>query len=232
MARDNPDFNVEILGINLINAAASNPLVTSTSTLPWLQDTAADAVSTKWMVTYRDVRIIDAEGRLAGVFNLTEHDLGVEQNQIALKKMLLETATAVDTDEDGLPDAWERRYFGNLDQKPEGDPDGDGISNLREFAFGTVPNDSLSHPALQAASEIQSGKKFVKFKFRRAGGGLFRYDPLWLKALSAGAPSSISAGNASMRNLYDGTGASEMTWSLDTASEAAAFFNVQATVKP
>ncbi len=223
---------MEILGINLINAAASNPLVTSTSTLPWLQDTAADGVSDKWNASYRDVRIVDAEGRLAGVFNLTEHDLGVEQNRITIKDMLLEASRAVDTDEDRLPDAWERRYFGNRDQKPQGDPDGDDSNNLRELAFGTLPNDSLSRPVLQAASEIQSGRKFVKFKLRRAGGGLFRYDPIWTKALGAGASSPVSAGNASLRNLYDGTGASEMTWSLDTASEGAAFFNVQASPQP
>jgi hypothetical protein len=46
----------------------------------------------------------------------------------------------VDSDEDGLPDEWEFRYFGNLDQGPEDDPDGDGLSNADELEQGTDPN--------------------------------------------------------------------------------------------
>jgi hypothetical protein len=44
-----------------------------------------------------------------------------------------------DGDEDGLPDAWEHQYFGNLNQTANGDPDGDGMSNLTEFNAGTDP---------------------------------------------------------------------------------------------
>ncbi len=44
-----------------------------------------------------------------------------------------------DTDNDGLPDAWEIQHFGNLDQGPNDDFDGDGLSNLREFQDGTDP---------------------------------------------------------------------------------------------
>jgi hypothetical protein len=45
-----------------------------------------------------------------------------------------------DTDKDGMPDKWEKRY--NLDwRKPnaKGDKDRDGISNLREFRLGLNP---------------------------------------------------------------------------------------------
>ncbi|MDP0495220.1 MAG: LamG-like jellyroll fold domain-containing protein, partial [Verrucomicrobiota bacterium JB024] len=44
-----------------------------------------------------------------------------------------------DTDADGLADAWEMDHFGNLDQTAEGDPDGDGLTNLQEQAAGTSP---------------------------------------------------------------------------------------------
>ena len=38
-----------------------------------------------------------------------------------------------DADGDGLPDAWERQYFGNTtSQGGSGDPDGDGLNNLAE----------------------------------------------------------------------------------------------------
>jgi hypothetical protein len=45
-----------------------------------------------------------------------------------------------DTDNDGLPDWWEMKYFGNLNQSPNDDPDGDGVSNLIEYKQGRHPN--------------------------------------------------------------------------------------------
>ena len=50
------------------------------------------------------------------------------------------TPVPVDTDADGLPDAWELAHFTNLDQTPGGDPDSDGLSNLQELQLGTDPN--------------------------------------------------------------------------------------------
>ncbi|MCW1884761.1 hypothetical protein OKA04_08475 [Luteolibacter flavescens] len=50
-------------------------------------------------------------------------------------------ATTEDEDNDGLLDAWERQYFGNLSQNGAGDPDGDGVTNAVEFTDGTIPND-------------------------------------------------------------------------------------------
>ncbi len=45
-----------------------------------------------------------------------------------------------DLDYDGLPDWWEIKYFGNLDQTAEGDYDQDGDSNLAEYQNATDPN--------------------------------------------------------------------------------------------
>ncbi len=44
-----------------------------------------------------------------------------------------------DTDKDGLDDAWERRWFGNLESSAAMDPDLDGSSNAREQVLGTDP---------------------------------------------------------------------------------------------
>jgi len=49
-----------------------------------------------------------------------------------------------DADGDGLPDAWENQYFGNLNQTASGDPDGDGLTNSQELSAGTNPADPAS----------------------------------------------------------------------------------------
>jgi hypothetical protein len=49
-----------------------------------------------------------------------------------------------DLDGNGLPDAWERLYFGRLGIDPAADPDGDGLNNLAEHKAGTNPNDFQS----------------------------------------------------------------------------------------
>jgi hypothetical protein len=49
------------------------------------------------------------------------------------------TVGPTDSDNDGLPDAWELQYFGNLSQGANGDTDGDGVTNIQEFRQGRDP---------------------------------------------------------------------------------------------
>lgn len=44
-----------------------------------------------------------------------------------------------DSDDDGVPDQWERQYFGTLDEWMGGDYDEDGLSNRQEYDAGTSP---------------------------------------------------------------------------------------------
>ena len=39
----------------------------------------------------------------------------------------------------GMPDWWQLEYFGNLNQQPYADYDGDGVDNLDEYLEGTNP---------------------------------------------------------------------------------------------
>lgn len=45
----------------------------------------------------------------------------------------------LDTDADGLPDAWELKWFGHLDYSGSDDPDQDGVPNWREYQLGLDP---------------------------------------------------------------------------------------------
>lgn len=45
-----------------------------------------------------------------------------------------------DTDGNGIPDDWELAHFNQIGIDPEGDPDGDGLSNREEWKAGTDPN--------------------------------------------------------------------------------------------
>jgi regulation of enolase protein 1 (concanavalin A-like superfamily) len=51
----------------------------------------------------------------------------------------LKLVTPEDTDGNGLPDAWEQTYFGQLGVSPSADPDADGLTNAQEWELGTNP---------------------------------------------------------------------------------------------
>jgi nitrous oxidase accessory protein NosD len=89
-----------------------------------------------------------------------------------------------DIDSDNLPDVWENQYFGNLNQGPQDDPDGDGLTNLEEYSYGTDPtkrdtdgdgyydkeerdsgtnpNDPNDYPATPLRNVIQQEAKEIK----------------------------------------------------------------------
>jgi len=49
-----------------------------------------------------------------------------------------------DSNGNGIPDWWEMKYFGNLNQTATGDFDGDGVDNLDEYLEGTNPTNAAS----------------------------------------------------------------------------------------
>ena len=51
-------------------------------------------------------------------------------------------AAPADSDGDGLDDAWEVGFFGNLDSDGDADPDSDGADNASEFLLNTDPTNS------------------------------------------------------------------------------------------
>jgi hypothetical protein len=46
----------------------------------------------------------------------------------------------VDTEPNGLPDFWEYRYFAQIGNDPNGDPDGDGLTTAQELGYAINPS--------------------------------------------------------------------------------------------
>jgi len=74
--------------VNRAGYEAGNAAICNGRTIPWLQETADDHVWEAWMVTYRDVVILDENNMVVDVYNLTEHDLTDPADRDALKKKL------------------------------------------------------------------------------------------------------------------------------------------------
>lgn len=54
----------------------------------------------------------------------------------------------VDSDGDGLPDQWEKFYFGKADANPDDDPDNDEYTNRQEFEAFTNPVNGANKPTV------------------------------------------------------------------------------------
>jgi hypothetical protein len=54
------------------------------------------------------------------------------------------TPQSPDQDDDGLPDAWEESWFDDLRYDGNADPDGDGITNLREYVWAWDPSQTAT----------------------------------------------------------------------------------------
>lgn len=70
-----------------------------------------------------------------------------------LQNLIITNDANLDSDGDGLADAWETLFFGNLSQTAAGDSDGDGQPNSFEQAAGTAPNDGTSVLAITTAQK-------------------------------------------------------------------------------
>ena len=80
-----PAADVHILGLNEAGYEAGNSLLSGAGSLPALQDTQEANVKGAWAATYRDVILVDGNGRFVEAYNLTQYSLGVASNYATLK---------------------------------------------------------------------------------------------------------------------------------------------------
>lgn len=92
LTEDSLNVAIQILGVNQIGHESGNASICNGRTIPWLQETSASPVWTPWEVTWRDVVILDQENEVAGVFNLTQHNLADSANYATLRTLLTNLA--------------------------------------------------------------------------------------------------------------------------------------------
>ena len=76
-------------------------------------------------------------GSIPGISGNVDHDVFNGTTATLISTLVI----VGDSDGDGMPDAWERLWFGGLGEPADGDYDLDGISNLDEYLAGTNPTD-------------------------------------------------------------------------------------------
>ncbi|MEI9476509.1 MAG: Ig-like domain-containing protein [Deltaproteobacteria bacterium] len=105
------------------------------------QDTVSDATGAYFISDLEPGDYLWAVRDSSGVTTLTARNIAVLADQPTSQINGTADINLSDSDNDGLPDCWEMRYFGNLDQDPIGDYDNDGLTNLEEYQRGTDPSD-------------------------------------------------------------------------------------------
>jgi Tol biopolymer transport system component len=78
-----------------------------------------------------------------------------------LRNLFLVRLGSGDQDDDGMDDAWEILWFGDLSRDGTEDDDGDGLNNLDEFRAGTNPVEPLSVVRVNVLEAVPSGQKWL-----------------------------------------------------------------------
>jgi probable HAF family extracellular repeat protein len=128
-----------------------------------------------------------------------------------------------DADGNGLPDDWEMFYLGATGIDPNGDDDGDGITNLQEFQLRTDPHQSDALPAFTFAS--------ISGDNQSADPGLFLASPLVVELRNPSGQAIPNAevtfsGGDGLFGLTNGTGQlrSSLVVRTDAAGRAAVYW--------
>ena len=136
----------------LLTSSETFPETNSSYTSPNKNGLTSGYYFSHWEVN--GVRQADTSG-----IGLSQISFTMTEDKTVVAKYYAENA---DTDSDGLPDWYEWREFGNLDNNGTSDPDGDGFSMdaERQFGLSAVIGDEIMEGG---ASIRRSGQVFANF---------------------------------------------------------------------
>jgi hypothetical protein len=77
--------------------------------------------------------------------------------------------TSMDSDADGVSDAWEAAQFNSLGENLFADPDGDGMASVLEYLFATTPG-KFDPACLKCSMVSVASGNFIKLVFPRRTG--------------------------------------------------------------
>ena len=72
-------------GVNEFGYESGNASITDGRDIAWLQDTASEQAWREWNVVYRDVIVLDGEGVVAGLINVTDNSLEDPAHEATLR---------------------------------------------------------------------------------------------------------------------------------------------------
>jgi hypothetical protein len=107
------------------------------------------------VVNVTTARVTNLQLGLTNYFTVTALNRAGNESDYSAELVVfrpVEPPAPIDSDANGLPDAWEIAHFGELrvlGMTPQDDSDHDGSLNIAEYMAGTDPTDSQSRPKLQ-----------------------------------------------------------------------------------
>ena len=201
----------DIIGLNLATAGQSS-LMYAGKPLSWVRDTAAAGVQTAWAAAYRDVIVIDPLNHRVGTYNLTTYSLAVAENKAQMKSMIAAAATPADTDNDKLPDYWERWAFGDLSRN--GATTGtNGLKTLHHWAHcSTAPATGII-TGLPGIYFTSPENYFSVFYTRRRGTAFgLTVLPEFSPTLTSWTTTGHGYEEWGIKPRYDGSGGETVEW--------------------
>jgi len=204
---------VDIIGVNQPQYGM-DPTMFGGKPLSWIRDNFTVNMSAAWGVAYRDTLILDPRNEKIETYNLTTYDLTVPANKATLKAKLQAAATPADTDNDKLPDYWERWAYGNLSRSPA-TTGPDGLKTLLHYAHCSPPPVAGVLPALPRMVVLGAGSgtsASVIWTRRRGTAFGLEITPEFSANLAAWTDGAHSYEDWSSRTLYDGSAGEVIEW--------------------